>query len=58
MLSRKFVDKKMSNQKTRKIVDAGLKPDFQKGRYRHGLNRLLKNSFREAERAAAAKSRC
>jgi hypothetical protein len=45
-------------QKTRKIVDAGLKPDFQKGRYRHGLNRLLKNSFREAERASAAKSRC
>ena len=37
MLSRKFVDKKMSNQKTRKIVDAGLKPDFQKGRYRRGL---------------------
>jgi len=27
----------MSNQKTRKIVDAGLKPDFQKGRYRRGL---------------------
>jgi hypothetical protein len=37
MLSRKFVDKKMSNQKTRKIVDAGLKPYFQKGRYRARL---------------------
>jgi hypothetical protein len=36
-LSLKFVDKKLSNWKTRKIVDAGLKPDFQKGRYRRGL---------------------
>ena len=37
VLSLKFVDKKMSNQKTRKVIDAGLNPDFQKGRYRRGL---------------------